>query len=702
MYLSTDSCTYSQCSTVAPAVPTASVTIQPTCAVPTGTIVVTAPLGAIYEYSVDGGAYQAGVTFAGLAPGPHTVTARLAASPTCISAPTAALTVNAVPTAPAVPTASVTIQPTCAVPTGTIVVTAPLGAIYEYSVDGGAYQAGVTFAGLAPGPHTVTARLAASPTCISAPTAALTVNAVPTAPAVPTASVTIQPTCALPTGTIVVTAPLGAIYEYSVDGGAYQAGVTFAGLAPGPHTVTARLAASPTCISAPTAALTVNAVPTAPAVPTASVTIQPTCAVPTGTIVVTAPLGAIYEYSVDGGAYQAGVTFAGLAPGPHTVTARLAASPTCISAPTAALTVNAVPTAPAVPTASVTIQPTCAAPTGTIVVTAPLGAIYEYSVDGGAYQAGVTFAGLAPGPHTVTARLVASPTCISAPTAALTVNAVPTAPAVPTASVTIQPTCAVPTGTIVVTAPLGAIYEYSVDGGAYQAGVTFAGLAPGPHTVTARLVASPTCISAPTAALTVNAVPTAPAVPTASVTIQPTCAVPTGTIVVTAPLGAIYEYSVDGGAYQAGVTFAGLAPGPHTVTARLAASPTCISAPTAALTVNAVPTAPAVPTASVTIQPTCAVPTGTIVVTAPLGAIYEYSVDGGAYQAGVTFAGLAPGPHTVTARLAASPTCISAATAPLTVDPVLGRTGSTDSGRSNSAYLRHTYRNNSIHYPGRS
>jgi len=126
-----------------------------------------------------------------------------------------------------------------------------------------------------------------------------------------------------------------------------------------------------------------------------------------------------------------------------------------------------------------------------------------------------------------------------------------------------------------------------------------------------------------------------------------------------------YEYSVDLGAYQAGVTFAGLSVGNHTLTARLAASTTCISAASAALTVNAVPAVPAVPTASVTVQPTCAVPTGTIVVTAPLGAQYEYSVDLGAYQAGVTFAGLSVGNHTLTTRLAASTTCISAASAAL-------------------------------------
>src|SRR5450756_1676725 len=78
-------------------------------------------------------------------------------------------------------------------------------------------HAGVTFTGVSVGSHVVTARLAASVTCISSASTAMTVDAVPAVPATPTASVTVQPTCAVPTGTIVVSAPLGATYEYSLD-----------------------------------------------------------------------------------------------------------------------------------------------------------------------------------------------------------------------------------------------------------------------------------------------------------------------------------------------------------------------------------------------------------------------------------------------------------------------------------------------------
>src|SRR5437899_4257511 len=122
--------------------------------------------------------------------------------------------------------------------------------------------------------------------------------------------------------------------------------------------------------------------------------------------------------------------------------------------------------------------------TGMLFRSAPTGA-YEYSLDGGAFQASATFTGVAPGLHNVTDRSTTDNTCVSSATP-LTVNAVPAVPVAPTASVTIQPTCAIPTGTIVITAPTGA-YEYSLDGGAFQASATFTGVAPGLHNVTDQI-----------------------------------------------------------------------------------------------------------------------------------------------------------------------------------------------------------------------
>ncbi|MCP9751563.1 gliding motility-associated C-terminal domain-containing protein, partial [Ferruginibacter sp. HRS2-29] len=115
-----------------------------------------------------------------------------------------------------------------------------------------------TFAGLAPNTYTITVRNSAG--CTS--TASVIVNAAPSAPAAATATVT-QPTCATPTGTIVITAPTGTGLEYSINGTTFQTSTTFAGLAPNTYTITVRNAAG--CTS--TATATVNAVPASPLAP---------------------------------------------------------------------------------------------------------------------------------------------------------------------------------------------------------------------------------------------------------------------------------------------------------------------------------------------------------------------------------------------------------------------------------------------------
>ncbi|MDZ7613047.1 MAG: hypothetical protein U5K51_04565 [Flavobacteriaceae bacterium] len=108
------------------------------------------------------------------------------------------------------------------------------------------------------------------------------------------------------------------------------------------------------------------------------------------------------------------------------------------------------------------------------------------------------------------------------------------APAVPTVASTTHPTCAVGSGTIVFTAQAGV--EYSVNNGTtYQAGATFAGLAPGTYTLRVRSIADNTCSTVAASTVTINAIPTAPAVPTVASTTQPTCAVGSGTIVFTVP-----------------------------------------------------------------------------------------------------------------------------------------------------------------------
>src|SRR5207247_1002232 len=162
--------------------------------------------------SHDGINFQASTVFNNVVPNTYTLTVQDAG---CSSSAT--VTVNNAPGTPPTPTASV-VDPTCTVATGTITVTAPLGAQYTYSIDGINFQASTTFNNVAPNTYTLTVQDAGG--CSSSAT--MTVNNAPGAPPTPTASV-VDPACTVATGTITVTAPLGAQYTYSIDGINFQA-----------------------------------------------------------------------------------------------------------------------------------------------------------------------------------------------------------------------------------------------------------------------------------------------------------------------------------------------------------------------------------------------------------------------------------------------------------------------------------------------
>ena len=167
-----------------------------------------------------------------------------------------------------------------------------------------------------------------------------------------------------------------------------------------------------------------------PASPSASVTSQPSCSVNTATIVVTAPLGATLEYSIDGINYQSSPTFNNVSPGAsYNVTVRDNSTPTCISSPTT-LTVNAQPSTPSAPLVGTITQPNCSTATGSVILNG-LPASGTWTLNPGSITGtGTTdtISGLSAGTYSYT--VTNSEGCTSVASANVVINAQPVTPVI--------------------------------------------------------------------------------------------------------------------------------------------------------------------------------------------------------------------------------------------------------------------------------
>ena len=211
--------------------------------------------------------------------------------------------------------------------------------------------------------------------------AIVSINISPKAPpATPTLVVSAQPNCFITTETIKVNSPLGVNYLYSLDGGTYTSVSTFAILAPGStHTITIRDLWTG-CTSAAT--VKIDLLPANPATPSATVTVNPTCENPHGTVVVTSPVGAAFEYTI-AGKTQSSVSFTDLVTGTYSITVRNTITG-CSSF--GSVIVPAIPPSPLLKVISF-VNPKCYGDTYTITITmtnTPSGN-YNIAYDGGQF-----------------------------------------------------------------------------------------------------------------------------------------------------------------------------------------------------------------------------------------------------------------------------------------------------------------------------
>jgi gliding motility-associated-like protein len=442
------------------------------------------------------------------------------------------------------------VQPTCAAPKGSFAIDSEPG--LTYSINNGNYTETTSFTELSPNTYTVVAKNENG--CTSEPLS-VTISQ-PVKPDPPSVHVTVHPSCGETTGSFGICCDDGE--EYSIDGVNFQHDPLFLELAPGTYKVVAKNAEG--CISEPTS-VTINPAPETPEAPLVTAVEQPSCEVPTGSFTVTTEAG--LEYSIDGTNWQTDGSFENLtADAVYEVMAKNADG--CISEPTS-VTINPAPETPEAPVVTAVEPPNCELPTGSFTVTTKGG--LEYSIDGTNWQTEGSFENLtADAVYEVMAKNADG--CLSEPTS-VTIEAQTGNPAAPAIASTQQPSCEVPTGSFIVTTQAG--LEYSIDGTNWQTHGSFENLtADAVYEVMAKNADG--CISEPTS-VTIEALAETPAAPVIESSVQPTCATPTGSFIVTAEDG--MEYSVNDGAFSTSASFEDLTPDTYTVVARNSSG--CIS-----------------------------------------------------------------------------------------------------------------------------
>ncbi len=420
--------------------------------------------------------------------------------------------------------------------------------------------------------------------------------------------------------------------------------------------------------------------PQPPAAPSVGARTQPTCAVPTGSVVLSGlPSSGTWTLTRNPGAVTTtgtgtSTTVSNLDPGTYTFTVTNAAG--CVSLATGNVVINAVPAAPAAPSVGARTQPTCAVPTGSVVLSGlPSSGTWTLTRNPGAVTTtgtgtSTTVSNLDPGTYTFTVTNAAG--CVSLATGNVVINAVPAAPAAPSVGARTQPTCAVPTGSVVLSGlPSSGTWTLTRNPGAVTStgtgtSTTVSNLDPGTYTFTVTNAAG--CVSLATGNVVINAVPAAPAAPSVGARTQPTCAVPTGSVVLSGlPSSGTWTLTRNPGAVTTtgtgtSTTVSNLDPGTYTFTVTNAAG--CVSLATGNVVINAVPAAPAAPSVGARTQPTCAVPTGSVVLSGlPSSGTWTLTRNPGAVTTtgtgtSTTVSNLDPGTYTFTVTNAAG--CVSA------------------------------------------
>jgi gliding motility-associated-like protein len=496
----------------------------------------------------------------------------------------------------------------------------PVGiAPFTYTWTGGG-QTGQTATNLAAGTYTVT--MTDNTGCTATASATITQ---PTAVSATTVQVNANcnGTC---NGTITVNATGGtAPYQYSINGGAYQASNVFTALCAGSYTISIRDANNCT--------ITLTRTITQPTPLTVAVTtiVPATCGANNGSITVAGSGGtAGYTYSI-GAVSQPGAVFPNMAPGTYTV--NITDANGCTSS------VSATVTAVSTPIASILNQQNVSCfggSNGSVLVGATGGiAPITYSLNGGPFQTSNSFGSLPIGSYTATVKDANN--CTATATFTITSPTQLTFTALPTAT-SCNGLC---NGQVLINASGGtAPYQFSANNGTTYSTVNpITGLCAGATNIVVRDANG--CLSN----MVVNI--TQPPVLTATFThTDPVCnGACDGTVTVSATGGTpSYQYSANGGTLQASNILTSLCSGGSTILVQ--DSQGCQFTATETLTD---PPGYGIDTVSVT-ESNCGFNNGAITVQANgLNGPFQYSLEGGPFQSSGTFTSLLGGAYSVVA-----------------------------------------------------
>lgn len=517
---------------------------------------VTNASGAV-EYNISGNTnYQSSNIFV-VPAGTYTVTAREVSNPlVCITDTVIEITEpNAVPL-----TIVNIIDPTCTDSLGIISITSDTTGL-TFSVDGGSFNSyPATGYLLGSGAHYIVAKNAGN---CSPPITNFTINAQPTTPLTPAIDSVIQPTCAISTGSVQLSnLPPG---QWTINPGSISGNTTSTiinNLAAGNYSF--NVTNSFGCTSSNASLITINTVSGAPLAPAVNIT-QPTCAVSTGSFIITAPDSNLM-YSIDGGAfstYPAG-GYTGIVTGNHSLIAQ--ATGGCLS-PFTYITIDSQPLSPAVPVLSIT-QPSCTVATGEIVVVSDTTTL-TFSFNGAPYSSYPVSGFIAnAGIYTLAVQNLSgcTPTVINN----IVINPQPQTPVINASATTI--TCFGEYSTITVSATGGVLpYEFSIDDTIFQPSNKFI-VPAGVYRIT--IIDSNGCSNKTDTIFLTQPLPI-----TGTVVASPiTCNGDSSILTITASGGVgAYEYSLNSGLYQTSNSFF-VPAGDYTVDIRLINNPACYAA----------------------------------------------------------------------------------------------------------------------------